>query len=1765
MTPPRALVLYEKIVANVRAKIPALEAAGVSEAVLDSFLSRFRAVILNVIENELAKKHAAPIAMPTAPPTVPEHWTPSKRTAANLAALQVLSRLAPGKRPTPDQASALAQYSGWGGLSIKKVALKLPNNLPPPEDFGLIHEYYTPGKVYRAVAEALPGLRQHLGLTGPIKALEPSAGIGRALREFVDYPETIQWSAVEYSALSSRMLTALFPNAQVSHAPFERWVAENHTARFDLVVANPPYGVRNEAAAEDPEAHRYKTARAYLYFLMRTLDHLKAGGIGVYVIPTGFLGSKSAEFVNVRTSVFKRHHLLAAFRLPSKAPAGKNKQASVVYDQFPTDLLIFQARGGTLPEISAEDAPMVAGSYLERFPEHVLGEEVGKLTDGWDPSQPKSRRGYQVVGVFDGLPDFTPRPMVNASIARDEAPTVSSKGIRGGLARTIRRAKGKLAPEVSAAEGLGLRADAYLAAVAKQDPAAAAGWSELRGDLIAWRERYGAPQAHRGLAALVRKSITGIQRFLSLWTPAGLIEALNTEPVIETRYQGSWALPAAADWLYRQRAAQLTIENLRAFYREHRQPAPDADAIRRHLLPAGWFLDGEGWDELVPERDYLTGLLWPRYHRAKARPDDAIARGQLAQLRAVIGWRSGPDILKECLPIDTWLPLDVVTDFLNATVQSYNPIGALVREDGLVRPEGFAYADLVNTEKNRTRGLTRAFLSFIGWANLDKKLWNPVRGDVVDEESGEQRKEKKSEAATRENAELLEAWRQWFKDDPDRLDALEETYNLQMRGYVPPTFPGEPVPIARWTDEIRLHDYQNKAVRRLVENRSGILAFDTGLGKTYSGIATLALARQQGWAKRPVVVVPNSIAWKWFRDIKKCLPDYRVAVIGSNRVMGTRGKAKGRWVSKIDTPDERGQKWSQFQAGEFDVVLLTYSALSRTKIDPDFIEDYATQTIAIRRSIAMATDKDSKTISERREAEIKARAKKWLSEVMSPPRGWKYDTGIDWHQLGVDLLIVDEAQNFKNLFHSARVGEKADTKRAWALDFRCASVRKHSGGAGIILLSATPAKNDPVEFYNLLHYIHPEVWGQVAVDNHEAFLNRFGEYEKKTVPNASGTALEEKEVMVRFRNLDELRSVVYRWCEFKVASDVGLKIPDAVRHTHYSPLTAGQIAPIGEAVKEMVEVEESLDKMYKRGGINSKDEQTQKILQALKRKKQGLSLRIYLTSLHPDLPGIGDNAAKVEAADMDDAPKLKQCAAVIEQTSNMVCNADGNDCLDCGHIIFVENIAVHTWMKKILVAQGVPANRIAILNAREAKDTELRQQISEGFNGVGDAGDDDHEPPKYDIVIANAIAYEGMDLQRRTCAIHHLDVPWDPSTLQQRNGRGVRQGNKFSVVGIHYYFVQGSNELNRVERIERKRGWMASLVSSQARDTNTTLDEGEDDGAGGDIEAMAMRYVSPEIRAKMVAQRDARQLREATQRKERVWKQANKALRDIDDLFRRTDRESDPTLAGTLRSEADAELNALLKRIPASAFGGLPWHDYARRVRETSLFIPDTGLPLMPGDRIGLVTSVWDDEKVAYELVSLGKGGSEGKKAGAYFRRSGRIAAGDFTFLATKSDTREAPLGLPWEAEDAGALLASASTAYTNGIYDIDDWRIKYWHRLSPALQTLLWPAVSISLLKKGQPNFTGWISDAERLRTPIEVGGRLVLMRSGGMERMPEGAHLIGPTPDGWNRLLALAKVQGGTGEITWTNLDLTARFWWGGGRRFPRGFFKAAETPKS
>jgi hypothetical protein len=256
-------------------------------------------------------------------------------------------------------------------------------------------------------------------------------------------------------------------------------------------------------------------------------------------------------------------------------------------------------------------------------------------------------------------------------------------------------------------------------------------------------------------------------------------------------------------------------------------------------------------------------------------------------------------------------------------------------------------------------------------------------------------------------------------------------------------------------------------------------------------------------------------------------------------------------------------------------------------------------------------------------------------------------------------------------------------------------------------------------------------------------------------------------------------------------------------------------------------------------------------------------MQLALVSVHPELvtsrPEKGWTGKNWNQVSQFRSPKLDHCATGVLKRSR------------CGHIIFCEPVGAHYWMREVLVERGIPRERIAILNAEEAPTSLSRQVIAERFNGSAPILDEqgnieqEGEAPAYDVVIANSFAYEGIDLHIRTCVVHHLDLPWEPATLQQRNGRAVRQGNTQAVIGILYYISQGSIDAARLTIILGKLNWMKDILQSAERETNNPA-------AGSELsqDELVMFLYSPDelatIRAKMAAKKQEEDRRAARRR-----------------------------------------------------------------------------------------------------------------------------------------------------------------------------------------------------------------------------------------------------------------------------------------------------------
>jgi hypothetical protein len=371
---------------------------------------------------------------------------------------------------------------------------------------------------------------------------------------------------------------------------------------------------------------------------------------------------------------------------------------------------------------------------------------------------------------------------------------------------------------------------------------------------------------------------------------------------------------------------------------------------------------------------------------------------------------------------------------------------------------------------------------------------------------------------------------------------------------------------------------------------------------------------------------------------------------------------------------------------------------------------YVSQVEAVERSIALrqraleekvTNAKQKETLSERDRALLEHGVHAWVEEILALPKDWEYDPGVAWDDIGIDMLVVDEAAAFKNL-HKPQAREDGVPKfmggggegsdRAWQLDFRAAAVRRQTGGAGIVLLTATPAKNSPLEFYNLIQYIDPTAFTRAGIRDPEQFIDRFLKIEYREVLDST-FEVTKKMAVTGFMSLDDLRTIIFTYGEFRTAAEVGLKLPRPVVETLKIIMDDEQEAKYDEYVAK---IEDILEHPNPEGG------QSYVIL--------GLLARLSLVALHAALERgytyktaleggvvkkkVWQDGEQVEVSirlprPTYESPKLTECAKRVAASPH------------CGHIIFCEPTAVHQWMREVLVQHGIPRERIAILNAEE--------------------------------------------------------------------------------------------------------------------------------------------------------------------------------------------------------------------------------------------------------------------------------------------------------------------------------------------------------------------------------------------------------------------------------------------------------------------------------
>lgn len=1277
---------------------------------------------------------------PAAPFGVAAGVTKGKRRDINAA---VVARLAEGGPYSADDLAQFRQYSGNGGCGDS------------------LNEFYTDPDVARGMWTALRALGFEHGT-----ALEPSCATGVFLHTA---PAGVRVTGVELDPVSAQVASALHGDRHEIHtASLERF-AITDDRQYDVVIGNPPYGPRGFLAKDDKK----DISTCEQYFTDTALDKCKPGGLVALVVPTGIMDSKSAR--SFRENLLRKGEFLGAQRMPNTAFEHSHTEVTtdvVYFRKRPDDVAgaLGTVDQSTLMKLGVWDDEFLSGSY---FTGRGAANVLGTMTDGW---RAKAGMGNDItvegsmVGVADAIAEFHPdaegahatavtmQQVLDALDSEADRERAVSAGFRRPYADMAKVGDTKTVDGVAyVLQGdppRWHRVDEFMQSAAISDAQALAAEIDT---LINGSGAVDRPALEAAVREYVKKH--GIPaNNVDLMTAASvdkqlfrLVGAVNRKGELSDAVTGRVRKTEGG---FDATAQVLALEHDGGTFTggelADRLGKPLDEVVDQLAADPRYAYAGAGqWTTMDA---YLTGELWPKLDavrlalEAGGEPEMADKRRlQAERLEAKIDAKSLDDV--EIHMNSAFVPTHVLAAFLNW--RQFDGPGA---NDWTKKqaPVEVTFADGIYTLTGGNQ---------YGDQKLIDKYLN---------RTGVKKDEKANVDA------LNDEFKTWLCGSTYR-DAVEDIYNRTFRGFVAPEYSNEPIDVPGLATDRTVRDWRWSSLRRSLATGKGIIADDVGLGKTLGGLLLARMAKVQGSAKKPIIVVPKSVLANWYSESQTWFPGSRVLTIGANFAMGKNGEL----VGKDDSASERKRKYHDLTQNDYDFILISEPAFEEVDIDPEMKERYYSDDFWVQRGEALgsAGDKRRKAIKERYEQHL---AQREISDRTD---------AIWFNELGVDMLIADEMHHQKNLYAArARFGDQPKflggqglSNRALDFNMKTRWIREQNGGKNVHGLTATPTKNSPLEIYSMLSHIAPEAFERIKIRNSEEFLDRFCEFQSDKVLSTQGE-IEDATVVSGFKNLDELREIMARFIDRRTAEQVGLRLPERQDRMHLVDMTRAQQDVYAE-LREMAE--ESASKKDATGDAH---------IFAIMDKMNKAALDLSLL----DAKHAGASSPKY-------AELAKQCVEGAKEG---------------GQIVFSEYIDSHDKIVAALVDAGFKREEIGVINAQVASSSVKRQNIAEALN----AG-------KLKVVVGNCTMAEGLNMQKTTTDIHHLDVPWEPATLQQRNGRGLRQGNMNESLRIHTYLSRGSFDGYRYQAVAAKKDWQDLLwnggdrVENLAREGAFSLDD----------------------------------------------------------------------------------------------------------------------------------------------------------------------------------------------------------------------------------------------------------------------------------------------------------------------------------------------------
>lgn len=1342
--------------------------------------------------------------------------TPSQRFNNNISAIRLLNKLRSEERSaTADEQAVLAKYVGWGGLSdcfmekhSKYNELKAALS---PSDYesasrSTLTAFYTPPVVIKAMYQVI----SNLGFTkGSI--LDPACGTGHFFGLLPEHMQDSKLYGIELDNISGQIAKQLYPGANIAIQGFEDTTIPNNY--IDIAVGNVPFG---PTKLFDKAYNKYHLF-IHDYFFVKTLDKVRPGGIVAFVTSKGTMDKQNSQ---VRKMLAEKAELLGAIRLPNntfKAAAGTDVTSDILFLQKRTEVLAINDYPDWVNTDTNADG-IVMNSYFVNHPEMICGHmEMTTSQYGMDSvciadeGVSLSSRLNEAISHISG--EYKP---YNVDVDETESNSVTADENARNYSYYFDNETDKIYYRengiMTECDFTGVKADRIkgmisLTDITRQlieaesnncsDDVTEPLRSKLNKEYDEYVDNYGAINSFANrifrednsypLLQSLEDVIDNENKSKPTVEKAAIFRERTISPHIEITTAES---PEEALIISLSQRGSVDIEYMSAL------TGDSPNKIIESLNGSKIFLKPyEG--EYVTADEYLSGNVRQKLRTAEtaAREDEKYSVNVKA-LEKVIP----KDIPASGISVHlgtTWIPVNDINDFMYETFDIKNNyyLRSSIKVEFL--PYSGAYyingktADITSVEAHNRYGTSRRN----GYQILEDCLnlkSSKVFDSVPDADgSYHQVLNQKETVLAQSKQELLKAkFDEWIFKSPERRRRLTRIYNDKFNCIVPREYDGSHLTFPGSNPNIELRPHQLNAIARMLYGGNTLLAHCVGAGKTFEMIAAAMKLKELGLVHKSLLVVPKHLTGQTGAEFLRLYPTANILVADE----------------KDFTPQNRKRFCTRIATGDYDAIVIGHTQFDKIPLKPETqIEILREQLDEIVLNIEGAKTNDMAKMTIKSLERSRQSVEKKLKELES--RSTKDDV-ITFEELGVDQIFIDEAHYFKNLYiytkmtNVAGVGSGSESGRSSDLYSKIKYLNRLHPGHGVVFATGTPISNTMSEMFTMQRYLQPDMLKSMELENFDSWATTFGETVTALELAPEGNGYRAKTRFAKFNNIPELMSMFKEFADVQTSDTLNLPVPKAER-------TIVEVPPTEEQKEMIVDLGERAEKIR----VEKLDPSIDNMLKITNDGRCiALDPRVYIPEAQ------GGNKVRMCAENIYDIWRQSS-----DQTQIVFCDLStpsvGNK--------KSKDYCVYDDLKNSLVNLGIPTEEIQFIqNCKTATAKEkLFDKVRSGKVRV--------------LVGSTSMMGTGTNVQNKLIALHHLDCPYRPADIEQREGRIIRQGNTNDTVKIFNYVTKGTFDAFMYQMVERKQRFISSIMTSKHISDRSVDDIDEATLNYGQIKAVA--------------------------------------------------------------------------------------------------------------------------------------------------------------------------------------------------------------------------------------------------------------------------------------------------------------------------------------